>query len=267
MAVMLNGIDISSHQQGGIDFKKLKSAGYSFVMLRAGLCYTNGSIVKDECFDDFYKSATAAGLDIGAYIFDYSTTVAGAVKAAKGLLNLVADKKITYPLCYDLEYDAYNINPNLPATDMAIAAMKEIEGAGYYAMIYTNPHWLSEIYQYSRLTAYDIWLASWPKQLGTPRPTAYAHGIWQYAAIGTAEEVKKGWATHVGSVPGISVPCDVDFAYKDFAAIIRNAGLNCLTGDKKYTVTASATVTGEEKANELSDKLKELNLSVTIKEI
>ena len=120
---------------------------------------------------------------------------------------------------------------------------------------------------YSRLTAYDIWLASWPKQLGTPRPTAYAHGIWQYAAIGTAEEVKKGWATHVGSVPGISVPCDVDFAYKDYAAIIRNAGLNCLTGDKKYTVTASAAVTGEEKANELSDKLKALNLSVTIKEI
>ena len=63
------------------------------------------------------------------------------------------------------------------------------------------------------LRAYDLWLADYRGK----RP-ARPHGIWQY--------------TSKGSVPGITGPVDLSWAYKNYPAMIRRAGLTRLREGK-----------------------------------
>ena len=57
-------IDVSTWQ-GSIDFKKVKSAGYDYVIIRAG--YGKEKSQKDNMFETNYKKAKSAGLKVGAY--------------------------------------------------------------------------------------------------------------------------------------------------------------------------------------------------------
>ena len=63
------GIDVS-HWQGRIDFDKVKSQGYSFVMINAG--YGKYISQKDENFEKNYAAARKAGLNIGTYWYSYA---------------------------------------------------------------------------------------------------------------------------------------------------------------------------------------------------
>jgi GH25 family lysozyme M1 (1,4-beta-N-acetylmuramidase) len=58
-----------------------------------------------------------------------------------------------------------------------------------------------------RLENYDLWIADYR----STRPTI-THGMWQYTSKAT--------------VDGISGNVDMSHAYKDYPAIIKNAGLN-----------------------------------------
>lgn len=58
---------------------------------------------------------------------------------------------------------------------------------------------------------YDIWYAQWPYTLPAPEDKpAQSGGMWQY--------------TSNGSVPGISTRVDMNYAYKDYPAIIASLG-------------------------------------------
>lgn len=57
-------IDVSTWQ-GSIDFGKVKSAGYDYVIIRAG--YGKEKSQKDNMFETNYKNAKNAGLKVGAY--------------------------------------------------------------------------------------------------------------------------------------------------------------------------------------------------------
>ena len=59
----LKGIDISKHNSG-LNFKKLKSAGVDFVMIRAGY----GGIV-DPKLEAHVSGAKSAGMMVGFYGF------------------------------------------------------------------------------------------------------------------------------------------------------------------------------------------------------
>ena len=58
-----NGIDVSEHQ-ANIDFQKVKKSGINFVIMRAGI----GHGRKDKYFEENYKKAKAAGLNVGAFL-------------------------------------------------------------------------------------------------------------------------------------------------------------------------------------------------------
>lgn len=83
-------IDISSFQQT-VDFNKVKAAGITGVILRAG--YTgwgsSHSMNKDDKFESHYKGAKAAGLNVGAYYYSGALTEAFAEKEAKYFLTLL----------------------------------------------------------------------------------------------------------------------------------------------------------------------------------
>lgn len=68
---------------------------------------------------------------------------------------------------------------------------------------------------------YDVWLARYPKDKTKTKPedkpkTDFAFGMWQY--------------TRTARVPGVSGNVDMSHAYKDYAAIIRRAGLGAVKG-------------------------------------
>lgn len=50
--------------------------------------------------------------------------------------------------------------------------------------------------------------------------------MWQYAAYGTAAQVKESNATDIGTVSGSGGPIDVDVSYVGYAAKIKKLGKN-----------------------------------------
>lgn len=205
------GIDVSKWQ-GRIDWPKVKAAGIEFAMVRTS--YGQKSL--DEYHDTNIKGAQAAGIDIGVYHYCYAKSVAAAKAEAAHFLKTIEPYRLTYPVVLDLEDPSQAGLGKQLLTDMVIVFLSAIEDAGYYAMLYANKHWLTNILDYDRLKRFDVWLAEWRE-----KPTWSGNfGIWQY--------------TSDGRVDGISGRVDMDIAYKDYPAIIRKAGLNGL-GDKPVT--------------------------------
>ena len=93
-----NGIDVSEHQ-ANIDFQRVKKSGINFVIMRAGI----GHGRKDKYFEENYKKAKAAGLNVGAYWYSKALSVADSTSEAKYVLNALKGKKFEYPIYYDIE--------------------------------------------------------------------------------------------------------------------------------------------------------------------
>lgn len=202
---MFKGIDISKYQpDGSIDFKKLKSEGYEFVILRAG--YGKMLYQKDTAFENHYKKATAAGLKVGAYHYTYAKTVEEAKQEAYCFLTWIKDKKLDYPVALDMEDKSIqNLGKN-KLTDIAYTFMEKVEKAGYYTMLYTNPDWLKYRLDYERLKRFDIWLACWASEKRRDELWDKPFGIWQYGL-----DQKYG--------------IDGNIAYKNYAKIIKKNNL------------------------------------------
>jgi len=94
-------IDVSTWQ-GSIDFNKVKSAGYDYVIIRAG--YGKEKSQKDNMFETNYKNAKSAGLKVGAYWFSYAMSPSTATAEADACLSCIKGKKFELPVYYDMEY-------------------------------------------------------------------------------------------------------------------------------------------------------------------
>ena len=90
-------------------------------------------------------------------------------------------------------------------------------------MLYTGL-WFGSTFLYMggvELKPYDVWLARYPKDKTKTKPedkpkTNFAFGMWQY--------------TSTARVPGVSTHVDMSHAYKDYASIIKRAGLSKVKG-------------------------------------
>ena len=206
------GIDVSKWQ-GEVDWAKVKAAGVDFAMLRAG--YGQGTA--DSEFAKNAAGCEAAGLPYGVYWFSYAYSAETAAAEAAACLKAIEGRKISYPVAFDFEGDSVeyaekrgvNVTKEL-VSSMARAFCSAVEAAGRYAMVYTNPNFLSRYFDGEIPRKYDIWLAQWPSQPDPASPPAAAGGMWQYSSA--------------GSVPGISGRVDLDAAYRDYPAIIAAMG-------------------------------------------
>lgn len=208
------GIDVSQWQ-GTIDWEKVKAAGIEFAMIRAG--YGRNNI--DPQFKRNISECNRLGIPCGIYWFSYAYTEAMAIREAEYALAAVEPYKLEYPIAFDYEgasVDYAKKNGVVPdkahVTALANAFCGRIEQAKYYAMVYTNPAYLSQYYDSYVPKSYDIWLAQWPANPDPAAKPAQAGGIWQY--------------TNSGTVAGISGRVDMDAAYYDYPAIIKANGLN-----------------------------------------
>ena len=133
----------------------------------------------------------------------------GAKKEAAACLETIRGKSFEYPVAFDIEDPSQRDLGKDVITDIAVAFLEEIEKAGYFATLYSSLDWLRNRLDYDRIKRFDIWLAQWRDAGATYE---HPYGMWQY--------------TSSGSVDGIAGRVDRDIAYKDYVAIIREAGLN-----------------------------------------
>lgn len=204
--VIKYGIDISEHN-GFINWDAVKASGkVDFVILRAG--YGRGKI--DARFHRNAQECNRLGIPIGIYWFSYAKSVGEAESEAKYCLDVIKHYKVDYPVAFDFEDDSVlnckkagiNIVGKDFATSLAQNFLAVIKDAGYKAANYTNPAYLNQYFDYTRLTAYDLWLAQWPyKPDPTVRPVSQPE-MWQYSST--------------GKIPGIGGAVDLNVCYVNY---------------------------------------------------
>lgn len=185
-----HGIDVSAHQ-GEIDWQKVANDGVDYAIIRAAYRgYTAGSLNKDSTFDFNAEQASAAGLQVGAYIFSQAITVEEALEEADYLLEILAGKPIDGPVVFDWEVigtksaRTYGLDTETLCA-AANAFCRRIEQAGYTPMVYFNPYCGYVKYDLSQIMAYDFWFAQYSEQ-----PDFYYNfQMWQYTSSGKVDGV------------------------------------------------------------------------------
>lgn len=221
MNAITKAIDVSKHN-GVIDWPKVKAAGYTAAIIRAGWTWYEGGLDVDSMFVRNMQGAAAAGLNIGVYVYSYDQSTAAARIAARKLVDLLAPYKLSYPVYFDMEYEPFNVKAGKTTnTDIVVAFLEEIEKAGYYAALYCSAGFIREYLDDSRLAKYDKWIA----QYNATCTYKGNYGMWQYGVIGTVG-TKGQHYTITGSVPGVTGNCDVNQVFVDYPAIMERTGLN-----------------------------------------
>ncbi len=201
------GIDVSKWQ-GTINWKKVSQEDIDYVMIRSSYGY--------EDTDPKLKSNVAGcekyGIDYGFYHYTYAKNVSEAKKEAKYFLKTIKKYDPDYPLVLDIEEAFYNKMSRKKVTDIVVTFMEELENAGYFAMIYCSPSFVNDRLDASRIKDYDIWIACWGDEEKLNTYYSGHYGMWQYS--------------DEGKVNGIDEDVDLNYAYKDYAAIIDKFGLN-----------------------------------------
>lgn len=146
-----------SYAQGNIDFNKVKSAGYSYVIIRAG--YGKEKYQKDEYFEQNYKNAKAAGLKVGAYWYAYATSKSEALKEAETCLYCIKGKSLDLPVYYDVEEWTQAYLSKTELTNLIDSFCNKIENSGFSAGVYATNGMYWNIDKAKLKKKYSTWLA------------------------------------------------------------------------------------------------------------
>lgn len=205
----IKGIDIS-HWNTVKDFNKVKESGIDFVIIKAG--GSDAGFYTDRQFDNYYRLAKLAGLNVGAYYFVGSKFYGkeAGEEDAKRFARILSGRRFEYPVYVDIEITSTGSQKQKDATDAAIAFCRYMESLGYFAGIYASDiSGFKERLELERLQPFCKWVARY----GSKKPSYVEdYGIWQ--------------KTSTGEVPGIVGKVDIDISYIDYAKIITSKGFN-----------------------------------------
>nr|DAO46669.1 MAG TPA: hypothetical protein [Caudoviricetes sp.] len=219
-------MDVSRHQ-GVIDWAKVKASGrIDGVMIRAMGNSAEGLPSKpytDPQFALNYAECKRLGIPCGVYGYFKAVNREQADKELAYFKKLLTGRSFELPVAVDIEDTLQAALSKSALTDIVAHCLSVVERWGVYAMLYTGMYFgQTNLYMGgAALKPYDVWLARYPKDQRKTKPedkpkTAFAFGMWQY--------------TSTARVPGVSTNVDVSHAYKDYAAIIRRAGLGAVKG-------------------------------------
>ena len=231
--IVAKGIDVSKHQ-GVINWEKVKASGQvDFAILRAGFGKESSQI--DVQFERNYSECKRLGIPCGAYWYSYAKTAAEAEQEAAVCLSALAGKQFEYPIAFDIEEKASLQN----ADALCQAFCSALESAGYYVAIYTFKSALESCIGNNIKNRYDVFLSHVDVS-----KSSYAgnYGLWQYS-----------WK---GSVSGIVGDVDLDYAYQNYPAMIKAAGLNGFS--KNATTTTDKPNEDTKKGTNDNDTLKQI---------
>ena len=236
MAIKNFGIDLS-YANAITDYDKLLASTYNgkkikYAFLRLG--YLNKV---DTRFMTHYN-ALSGKIYIGVYMYSFARSVEDAHKEARWVLDHIKDLKIDFPVVFDYE-DLKVLEPKLSRTEytnICKAFLDDIQSAGYYAMMYSNPNFLNYYANKSELLKYPLWLANY---VAEGKEAQYGQKIWQFGTF------KPNGA--IGEVDG-------NYAYEQLGKTIREGKLNT-------PVTKQLTATKNVWSWELPDEKQKLESS------
>lgn len=212
-------IDVSRYQ-GAIDWAQVAAAGYKGAMLKT--VSTNRKFSKradglyiDPTFEDNYKNARAAGLDVGVYYYTYATSEAMADAELALVRQAVYGKELTLPVAVDVEENELKPMSTLDLTNLTAYALEQVEKMGFYAQLYTYTGYKYELDMARLSSRWDVWLADYTGK--TPK-VDFKYNAHQH--------------TSKGAVPGISGNVDLNVTTLNYPRIIRKKGLTRLREGK-----------------------------------
>ena len=231
--ILAQGIDVSMYQHRSdaagnwlpLDWAAIKAQGVDFAILKAGSTASG----KDPVFEMNYTDAKAAGIDLGVYFYTYAQTLDQVSADLTNLLSWLEGKQLEYPVYFDLEDPSLeNLGIDL-LTEMCTLFINTMRNNGYYGALYSNNNWLTNHLDGDAMKEYcDIWYARYPHNNPTSLDEAFAWnpdrygsqlGLWQYSQQGRLAEC--------GMPPEQAV--DLNYAYKDYPALMRTYGFNGYT--------------------------------------
>lgn len=187
-------IDVSEWN-GDINFSKVKNAGITCVILRAG--YGKDPNQEDNKFNEYYRQAKVAGLNVGAYWYSYATSVDAAKAEVKNCMNTIGGKQFDLPVFLDVEEYRQAVLPRRTLTDIISAFCDGIKSYGYDVGMYSAKSMLVDSAYPDELSSkYLIWIAA-PNTSYSDFPSYV--DIHQYS-----------WN---GKVNGISEKVDMNYIY------------------------------------------------------
>ena len=206
--IYAHGFDLSSWQEGAVNFQAIKNAGYDFVILRAGT-----SKGKDSCFDTFYTQAKAAGLDVGAYYYSYALNVSESTTDANNMLSWISGKVFEYPLYFDYEDPSQENLSNTTAKNICLTFMDKLADAGYLTGMYTGKYKSTVIPTSEICARYEIWIAHYYDYTFESKSPEYCtkYGMYQYTD-------RKTFSSYG--------PYDANVVFKDYPTIVKTYGFN-----------------------------------------
>lgn len=161
------GVDLS-YCQTSVDFEKLSSnVDYAILKLSEGT-------TKDNLFESHITNCLNNGIPVGIYSITHATTVDDIKKEAKNVVELLKNRKITYPVYLDFEADPSKTGEWSRWTAIKESGiMKEflnawndiIREAGYIPGIYCNQSIYLDIYEQTNskennfLNKFETWIA------------------------------------------------------------------------------------------------------------
>lgn len=245
---MILGIDLSYWNVGQnaldysrVNFAELKADGVKFVILRLGYETSTTSGIKiDPSFNEFYKRARAAGLDLGVYLYSYALTYNAAKNDAQEVINYIENNGMyfEYPIYLDMETTAQTSASASTMESICLGWCELLESKGYYPAIY-SAYWVFNSLSSSFKSRYDFWVPAYksnnyydaqytytsqPSVLGG-KPYAKGYCMWQYSCCNyyNGNYVYKGVYTGTGAR---NTSLDLNVCYKDYPTIIKNNGYN-----------------------------------------
>ena len=189
------GIDVSAWQ-GDVDYKAVRDAGCSFVIVRAGYYYSQ--LIPDDYFSKNLKNAAAAGLDIGVYFYTTDRTEEGVREHVRWIAEQLDGQKLDLPIAFDWEefahFQQYGISIR-DLNDVYAAFADEVRKQGYQPMLYSSKIFLDTVWSERSKAAAPVWLAHYVDE------TTYTgeYAIWQESAY--------------GRIPGIDGDVDMNIQY------------------------------------------------------
>lgn len=214
------GIDVS-HNNGVIDWPRVKAGGINFAMIRTGYART-----LDTQYHNNMKGAIAAGIAIGIWHFSYALTVAEAEAEADFCCGLVKQYGIKPPIYFDFEYDSetYAAKKGVTFTVALRTAIhkafcERVKALGYTPGIYTNGDYIKSRLDWSQLRGYLLWLAQWP--LGGDKAISFADV--KDTAVNKAYGTPAIWQIGKAAVPGCKYDTDINYGYAALPTGVSNS--------------------------------------------
>lgn len=195
------GIDVSKYQTN-IDWKKVKTSGVQFVIVRLGYRgYVSGTLVEDPMFEEHFTNARNSGLRVGVYIFSQAVNEDEAREEAIASAYVLNGRSLDYPIYFDSEASGSTNGTGRAdglgtddRTKCAVAFCEEVKVQGYKPGVYASTRWFQKRLNLSALNGYSIWNA-------------------HYNVLSSGIDCDMWQCTYQGKVNGYSGSIDVNISY------------------------------------------------------